>query len=476
MIRLRWVLAFLLSAALFLASCSDYPEMDEEILAFHLYNSGDFDPKNANPEYVKLLARSFGMSVLEVQKMQKHLLEKGSAAKTRKAAEAAMRAKVERRQIRSTSARNDFAVNVLAPYLALLAKSSTEVSDHCIRCDSELRETLRRRVFAKSGLLDGKFNERVCALYGWFFDEDEEHNSLSAFLDFFYGKSDGAHAPALNRLNGRLLQYGFYAEWTYGGFVLFGVNRYILDRMTYKGRPLAIVDLKRLVPGLMPSMLGYYSSGSQQVLVLDDMVDANVDEIAAEMAQIDYFEKYGDRSFDKYWHSVGLDLRTPTASEIYRRLMKKDFAGRSKRWIKKAQEMGVAVHEAKHIADQIEHPNLSLSLDLEFSAYVTMTIFSLAPNATLMLALDRLQSYAMANRTYALDRVVRSLWQMARRSAFDEDYTDDLLRRDLLALYDGYFTIKGDAMFEPLDDFRAQIASKIAEGYGMPLPGDVLFR
>ena len=475
MIRLRGGLVLLLFSALFLASCSDYPEMDEEILAFHLYNSGEFDPKNTDSEHVKLLAKSFGMSALEVQKMQKHLLEKGSAAETRKAAEAAMRAKVERRRIRGTPARKDFAVNVLAPYLDLLAKSSAEVADRCIRCNREQQNMLRQRVFAKSGLLNEKFNERVCTLYGWFFDEDEEYNSLQAFLDFFYGKAYGAYGPALNLLNQKLLQHGLYADWTYGGLALFRVNRYILDRMTYKGRPLAIVDLKRLVPGLMSSKLGYYSAGAQQVLVLDDMVDANVDEIAAEMAQIDYFEKYGDRRFDKYWHSVGLDLRTPTANEIYRRLMKKDFAGRSKRWIKKAQEMGVAIHEAKHIADQIEHPNLDLNLDLEFSAYVTMTIFSPSPNATLMHAASLLQSYAMANRTYAMDRVVQSLWQMARRSAFDENYTDDLLRRDLLALYDGYFTIKGDAMYEPLDDFRAQIASKIAEGYGMALPGDFLF-
>ena len=468
----RGFVLLLLLALVFFAACSDYPDMDEDILAFHLYNSGQFDPTNQNDDYVKLLAKSFGMSVLEVRAMQKTLGEKGSAAETRRAAEKAMRAKLdELRRYKGDRSRKKFVVDVLAPYLDLLAKSSLEVAEHCIRCSPEQKRMLREHYFSRSGLLDDEYAAKLCDAFGRYFGEDRKRNTLRYLLDHLFGYDNGPNVIAYNLFNERLLKFGLYADWSYGAIAFFKVEDVILEETPYKMRKLSVLKLKRIVPELMPSKAGSYTADADHVIVLDDIVNANVDETLAEMEQIDYFEKFTDRRFDKFWHSIGLDLRVITASEVYRRLMKKDFAGKSKRWIKNALEMGVAIHEAKHIVDRIEHPDLNLNLDMEFSAYVTMTVFNPAPNATLAHAISLMQNYAMATRTRTLDNAVRSLWQMALRSAFDEDYTDDLLRQDLVALYDGYMPIRTLGQFELLDDFRDQVATKIAAHYEMELPG-----
>ena len=160
------------------------------------------------------------------------------------------------------------------------------------------------------------------------------------------------------------------------------------------------------------------------------------------------------------------------ASKIYKTLMKKDFAGHTKTYIKTALSMETAIHEAKHLVDQIEHPELTLNLDAEFSAHVTSAIFNPAPRAALLSAIRRMENYAMYHRLSRMNEVARKLWEMAMRSAGGEIYTEDSLRRDLIHLYNDYRTIRENAFFEPLGDFNEKIVRKIAEHYGFANPGD----
>ncbi|MCI6437705.1 hypothetical protein [Fibrobacter sp.] len=50
---------------------------------------------------------------------------------------------------------------------------------------------------------------------------------------------------------------------------------------------------------------------------------------------------------------------------------------------------------------------------------------------------------------------------MAKRSAYEEQYTDDSLRIDLTDLYNNYRTIRENAYFEPLDEFAEKVAGKL---------------
>ena len=62
-------LIFLLT--LFLVACSEYPEMEMDILAQHIYSQNPIDLDSQNKEYVAMLAKSFGMKEDEIVDIQK---------------------------------------------------------------------------------------------------------------------------------------------------------------------------------------------------------------------------------------------------------------------------------------------------------------------------------------------------------------------------------------------------------------------
>ena len=191
------------------------------------------------------------------------------------------------------------------------------------------------------------------------------------------------------------------------------------------------------------------------------MIAAQAEADSLELEKGDLYRKYGDKRYEIFWKYLGLSQNLAKAGEIYNTLMKKDFGGKSKAYIKRIEEINTAIHEAKHIVDQIEHPELTLNLDAEFSAHVTEAIYSPAPNVALLEAIQRMEKYAMYQRQPYLNDVVYKMWMIADRSAYDEQYTNDSLRVDLMHLYESYRTIRENAYFEPLDEFYEKIVSKL---------------
>ena len=66
---------FLFLAFLFVA-CSEYPDMEPDILAQHIYSQNPIELGSSNKEYVTMLAKSFGMSEDGIVAVQKHILSK----------------------------------------------------------------------------------------------------------------------------------------------------------------------------------------------------------------------------------------------------------------------------------------------------------------------------------------------------------------------------------------------------------------
>ncbi|MBR2210420.1 MAG: hypothetical protein IJ896_02950 [Fibrobacter sp.] len=446
-------IAFLLGAfALFaFSACSEYPEMENDILAYHVFNEGQLDVANDDSSYVDLVARSFGISPKEVRKVQKYIVKKGTETNLRFAYEAMLHAKVVELLDRTgNGARKDYVVNVLAPYLNSLTKNEPYKSG------------IDREIFE---------NDLIC-LFGKFFGSP---HVLRDFVDDLHRYNNGGVSSTdnLNALNKVLVEYNLFVVLNQrSNLNVLKVDDVILPPSEYKWKSISVLNLKRIMPGLLPPLQGFYTAGENQVVVIDDMVKTNVEEIAAEIEQGKFFSKYEDRRFDKFWHSIGLNLNVEKASKIYKTLMKKDFAGHTKTYIKTALSMEIAIHEAKHLVDQIEHPELTLNLDAEFSAHVTSAIFNPAPRAALLSAIRRMENYAMYHRLSRMNEVARKLWEMAMRSAGEEIYTEDSLRRDLIHLYNDYRTIRENVFFEPLGDFNEKIVRKIAEHYGFANPGD----
>ena len=438
-----------LSAVTFvlLIGCSEYPEMDKDILAYHVFSENAIDLENSDEEYLKLVAQSFGMSTKDVQNLQKNILSKKTTSNLVYSYEASIHGKiVELLDKKGSAAKKEYVVNVLAPYLDALSKGQPY----------------------KSGIDRSIFEEDLCALFNDFFNVPQGSNPLHDFIDDVYRYNHGgtSNADNLNRINNILVYNGLYIDWNeQSNLNVLKVQDAILPNTQYKDKTISIIKLKRIVPGLMPVKLGYYTAGSNQVVVLEDMVRFNADEKIKEVELGKNFSKYDDRRFEKFWHSIGLDLNVQKASRIYSALLKKDFLGKKKNFIQQSLEIETTLHEGKHFVDQIEHPELSLNLDMEFSAHITSAIFNPAPNVVLLSAIQRMEKYAMYHSLSNLNNVVRQLWEVAKRSANEELYTNDSLRKDLIEIYDNYRTIREHASFESLKDFCDDIVSPTMSHY-----------
>ena len=111
------------------------------------------------------------------------------------------------------------------------------------------------------------------------------------------------------------------------------------------------------------------------------MIAARAESDSLELEQGEFYRKYGDKRFERFWRYLGLDLSLQKASEIYNRLLKNDLGGKNFAYIKRVEELNTAIHETKHIVDQIEHPELTLNLDAEFSAHVYNNYRTIRENA-----------------------------------------------------------------------------------------------
>lgn len=428
---MRFLFLFL---AFFLISCSSDVKMEPDILAYHMYSQAQIDLDSKNKESVALLAKSFGMKESEVIEIQKHILSKKTGSTLRWSFMAGIENKIAHlAKEKSAKSREDFVVNVLEPYLNLLVRNELQTV----------------------GLESQNLQDVICRLFAKYFSEGGQ-NSLTVFINDVRLYFDGGISTIenLHALNATLLNYGYFIDCEYTSYLnILKVKDEILPETPYGNSAVRILNLRRFIPGLLPPKSGYYTIESNIVIVLDDMVARSAEETMAEMVRED-FVKYADRRFNAFWHSIGLNLDVFRASQIYMELVKRDFAGKDFEYVKNAGVVGVAIHEAKHLVDHIEQPELTLNLDREFNAHVVQAIYGIAVYSELFAAIDRMQNYAMHNRVHVLNDVTRKLWEMAIRSAEDSSYTVEVLRRDLKELYNNYRSIREHAQFGSLDKFE----------------------
>ena len=425
--------------------------MDEDILVYHVLGEQAIQLDNDSDEYVDMVARSFGTDVKTVRKIQRTALRKKTMSRIRSDFYKVLYTKtMNLLKENGSRARENFIVNVLAPYLnEITLKESSDEGEFPI---------------ALSG-----YEEIVCMLYGKFFDDQLKDNSLRRFInDLNQYKREGhiSNMDNLKRLNDDLLGYNLFVEWNVGGNInVLQIEDVVLPSTRYKDDSIMIIGVKKIVPGLHLKKKGY-TTGYDRVIVLNDMVKLESEEIIAEVQQNRFFSRYTDKRFERYWHSIKLDLNVEKASKYYNKLLKKDFLGKPKSFVKQALSMEIAVREAKRIYDRIELPKKRY-LDTEFSVYLTSAILGPTPNVALLSAVQQMEKYGYRNSASVLSEMTRKLWELARRSANDETYTDDSLRRDLMQIYCDYRTIDDHFPLVSLEEFNRQIVTKIADYYDL---------
>ena len=313
--------------ALIIVACSEYPDMEPDILAQHIYSQNPINLESSNKEYVKILAKSFGMSENDIVAIQKHILSKKTTDKMKDDYEVALHKKVhELKQRNGSAARKDFVVNVLAPYF----------------------DALSRNQIYKFGMENEIFERDVCQLYEKFFPGDNAAQSLYAFMNAskIYFSGESFNVDYLNAINRNLLRYGLFLDFELQSTAnLLSVQDTLLPMTVYKGDSLAAIKLKRFIPGLMPSKSGYYTIGMHYVVVLDDMIAAHAESDFLELEKGELYKKYDDKRFERFWRYLGMNMTLQKASEIYNFLMKKDFEGKPIAYIKRAEELNTTIHE-----------------------------------------------------------------------------------------------------------------------------------
>lgn len=435
---MRFLFLFL---AVILVSCSHEVKMELEILAYHIYSQTQIDLQPDSTKSIALLAKSFGTEESDIVAA----LEYAKSLKTESALhwkfKAAFQEKLEHLERHNGElAREDYVINILAPYLSLLARNR----------------------LPEVGLEYPEIQDAVCKLYGKYFQNTQE-NSLGEFITdvhAYFDKGDST-LETLSTFNASLMRYGYFADLDIGKALnILKVQDKILPETFYKKTNISVISAKRFIPGLLPARSGYYIASSGNVVIIDDMITAEAEEIRTELEQAG-FNKFTDERINEYWQFVGLKLDLNRASEIYSRLMRRDFGGKDSSFIKDSHQKNIAIREAKHLADNIDHPELTYNIDLEFTAHITEAIYSEAPYAALLSAISKMQDFAMSNDISALNDLTRTLWEFAIRSMTDASYTVEALRDDLRNLYDSYRTIREFAVFESLDNFEP-----IANGIG----------
>lgn len=438
---MRLLLTLFVSIVL-LTSCSDI-KMEQDILAYHIYSQTNLDLDSKNKEYVALLAMSFGMSESEVIEIQQHIHSQKTEGALRDYFKKAIKAKLGTLQNKTgKSAQKDFIVNVLGPYLSFLSRDEQE---------SVWIEHL-------------KFQDEICALFATLFSDNQ--NTLGKFFEKVRRsqKFGDDLAESLKNLNATMEHYGYFVSFMPNNSAnILAIKDEILPKTPYANSSIRILNLKRIMPGLLPPMDGYIKPEINTVIIVDDLIDATAKELMAEL-QADDFKKYTNRRFSQYWQASKLKLNVPMASRIYIEHLQRDFAGKDFDYIKKAVQIGVVIRETKHMIDNIEHPELSLNIDQEFSGLVTEAIYSPTPYSALFFAINRMQEHSISNRVPALHRVTKELWTIAMRTSRDPSYTLENMRIDLWKLYANYKTVREGAQFESLKNFE-KIVGKVNEFY-----------
>lgn len=400
--------ATLAAALACLVSCSKMPEMDKDILASHILAQQAIYLDDKSAAYAKLVGNSFGISARDFLDLQEHIVKKRKRTLLEIDAKIAMERYIKKLEgKRDDSSRKEYVTQLLVPFMQKKAGGEG---------------------------VDGRIDAAVQAMFGQFFPAvPDALEELVKSIERYH--SGGYHnADYLRSVNYALKEHGFFMllELDRAANVLC-IEDTIVAPLVYSGvEGISVLALRRRVPGFLPPFKGYSTLGSEEVVVLLDMIDFTAEEVLAELKQGEAFETFADPKLESSRRRLGIPIGTDESNEVYRTLLKKDFGKRSKKYVARALAMGTALHEAKHRVDNIVLPEMTLNYDGETSAYLTAAMFSAAPHYELLSAIKHIEGYCYRHREKPLIKTLKALWELAKQDAKGEITEDEL--RDGYAL------------------------------------------
>jgi hypothetical protein len=386
-----------------------------------------------NNDYLESLEKKSGMSRGKIKELFKHLSKNGEILKN--ANIEISKSLKEFWNLRSSKRLDFFIINILAPYLTMV------VNDFAVNNADE---------------------KEIQAIFAELFNVPED--KANPLIELTEGTRRYNYGGTSNLgykydLNDYLKSKGFYLDYdlrrAYAN--IFKIESIICASKEWKdGEKISIFILKRMYPNILKHNLGYAPAWHSDVVVVKDLFHNIAKEYKNELKEKMPAKSYKDYNYQALWKSQNLNIDLERANRIRYELAYKDLNGSSLSQIEKNLIAQTAIHEAKHRIDEIEMPSMRLNLDAEISACLTEAIAGVYPFLGLRNIIEWTEAYYRSTRYEELRHLLAKLWILADK-ALKQNYTGELLRAELMKIYENYSTIQEDANFIDLTEFEQRM-------------------
>ncbi|MDR0515725.1 MAG: hypothetical protein LBH25_01615 [Fibromonadaceae bacterium] len=391
-------------------------------------------------DYLENLERKSGMSRKQIKALFKYLSKNSMKEDVRiNASNEISNSLKEFQNLPNDKKINFFILNILAPYLTIVVNN-----------------------FA----VNNADKEEIQSMFAELFNIPQ--NKMNPLLEltegtYRYNSGGTSNLSYKYELNDYLRKEGFYLDYdlkrAYAN--IFKIERMIcIDEEWKLGEKISIFVLKRIYPNILKPLLGYAPAWHSDVVVIKDFFYDVAKDYKNESKEKMPKNPYKDHSYQKLWNSLGLNINLERANSIRYELAHKDLNGNSLLQIEKNLIIQTAVHEAKHRIDEIEMPSMRLNLDLEISAYLTGAIVGVYPFLGLRKIIEWTEAYYRSTGYVKLKYLLAELWTLADKS-LKQDYTENLLKAELLKIYENYSTIQENESFIDLKEFEQRMLPAI---------------
>ncbi len=439
--RLRQTMAIMLGF-LALTGCSSKPSQKTSVLTFTVAQNAVIDLTKDQDEFADTLVKYFGTTHAEARRVIDYVIEHNN--RNTIAVHAALEIQKSMKDLRGSDpvrTRDEFVVNVMAPYL------------QCLLHDNPLPH---------------EFKNAVMERYSNAFGIGKAPNGLSAVATSIQSYRTGGsfHADSLNLFNRQILAFGKILQLNnrYQQACLLDVTDTILAPRRWGDSTIWVLETGRGIPCFLGVEYGYSTIHTDYVVVVKDMIRQHAQELHMQLDSTWLGSFYPDRRFaEQVWASLGMGMTRQEADKIVYELLKRDFGGRDISTIAQALEIETAIHEAKHKTDDIDLPTMTMNFDCEVSAHLTQAICGNTPFHGLVDAIQRVEGFYVNSGNPQMATLLVQLWELASNAA-SPGTSPDTLRAKLVQVYSGYKIGSSTTPLPNLDPFRETLVPALKTG------------
>ncbi|MGL1904223.1 MAG: hypothetical protein OCC49_18960 [Fibrobacterales bacterium] len=423
---------------------SPKPYLKEAYILYHMGVQNIGDASRRDSDYLKLISESFGISkelaILYLKKVEISTPKQ----RTKKCLYYLQESLKELSVIKKQNRQKFFVINVLNPYFSLLINNVA---------------------------IPNAFHKNIAHLIPQYLSGKNAKNEFKKLvrMTIAFDSFKEVDVSIVDNFNVSLHEIGYHMFYNLDNPLahVFEINSTLLDKQKWsnKSETITIYMLKRIAPNLLPDLQGFSLLGTKEVFVISDffplLAEAYLQERTNKLTPGDAFV---DKKNEEVWKELSIDLTIENANSILERLTKKDFSKTPKDSIVLRLAYAVAIHEAKHKADEYETDKILYSVDFELSAYLAQILYSDTPFHSLRMALSYFENMYEASEVEIYLPIMKKLWNVAIKTA-EPDVTTDIIKKEVLKIYEAHRIYSGGYRFPKLNSFKKKVVPFIKKDF-----------